>query len=62
MINRLFVYGTLAPGRANAHVLADIPGTWEPALSPASWFLKGGEPRRDIRESCWMRAVRKSKG
>jgi gamma-glutamylcyclotransferase (GGCT)/AIG2-like uncharacterized protein YtfP len=25
---RLFVYGTLAPGRANAHMLADIPGTW----------------------------------
>lgn len=28
---RLFVYGTLAPGRPNAHVLADIPGNWEPA-------------------------------
>lgn len=29
--NRLFVYGTLAPGRPNEHVLADIPGEWEPA-------------------------------
>src|SRR5690606_24746660 len=31
MLQRLFVYGTLAPGRPNAHVLADVPGTWEPA-------------------------------
>jgi gamma-glutamylcyclotransferase (GGCT)/AIG2-like uncharacterized protein YtfP len=27
----LFVYGTLAPGRPNEHVLADVPGSWEPA-------------------------------
>lgn len=26
---RLFVYGTLAPGRPNAHVLSGIRGTWE---------------------------------
>lgn len=26
--NRLAVYGTLAPGRPNEHVLADIDGTW----------------------------------
>lgn len=31
MIDALFVYGTLAPGRPNAHVLADLTGTWEPA-------------------------------
>lgn len=31
MIHRLFVYGTLAPGRPNAHVLADVAGEWEPA-------------------------------
>ena len=31
MIHRLFVYGTLAPGRPNEHVLADVPGEWEPA-------------------------------
>jgi gamma-glutamylcyclotransferase (GGCT)/AIG2-like uncharacterized protein YtfP len=31
MIDRLFVYGTLAPGRPNEHVLADVPGSWEPA-------------------------------
>jgi len=28
---RLFVYGTLAPGHSNAHVLADLAGTWQPA-------------------------------
>lgn len=27
-IHRLAVYGTLAPGRPNAHVLAGIPGRW----------------------------------
>lgn len=31
MTDRLFVYGSLAPGRANAHVLADLHGTWQPA-------------------------------
>ncbi|HET6563734.1 MAG TPA: gamma-glutamylcyclotransferase family protein [Marmoricola sp.] len=31
MTERLFVYGTLAPGRPNEHVLAGVPGTWEPA-------------------------------
>ena len=31
MIQRLFVYGTLAPGRPNEHVLADLGGIWEPA-------------------------------
>ncbi|UUZ57954.1 gamma-glutamylcyclotransferase family protein [Nocardioides sp. B-3] len=31
MIQRLFVYGTLAPGRPNEHVLEDIEGHWESA-------------------------------
>lgn len=31
MTDRLFVYGSLAPGRANAHVLAEVPGTWDAA-------------------------------
>jgi gamma-glutamylcyclotransferase (GGCT)/AIG2-like uncharacterized protein YtfP len=31
MTSRLFVYGTLAPGRPNEHVLADVAGTWQPA-------------------------------
>jgi gamma-glutamylcyclotransferase (GGCT)/AIG2-like uncharacterized protein YtfP len=49
MILRLFVYGTLAPGRANAQVLAPIPGEWEPAtvtgtLLPEGWGAAAGYP------------------
>ncbi|RYC13805.1 gamma-glutamylcyclotransferase family protein [Nocardioides zhouii] len=32
MTERLFVYGTLAPGRPNEHVLAPLGGTWVPAV------------------------------
>ena len=46
---RLFVYGTLAPGRPNHHVLADIPGSWEPAvlrgtLRDEGWGAALGSP------------------
>ena len=46
---RLFVYGTLAPGRPNEHVLAGVPGTWEPAtvrgtLFPEGWGAAAGYP------------------
>ncbi len=41
MTERLFVYGTLAPGRPNAHVLADIPGTWEPASVTGTLLQEG---------------------
>lgn len=49
MTHRLFVYGTLAPGRPNEHVLADVPGTWEPAtvrgtLLPDGWGAALGYP------------------
>jgi gamma-glutamylcyclotransferase (GGCT)/AIG2-like uncharacterized protein YtfP len=49
MPDRLFVYGTLAPGRPNAHVLADMPGEWEPAtttgtLVPDGWGAAAGYP------------------
>jgi gamma-glutamylcyclotransferase (GGCT)/AIG2-like uncharacterized protein YtfP len=49
MTRRLFVYGTLAPGRANAHLLADVAGTWEPAtvrgrLFPEGWGAARGYP------------------
>lgn len=49
MIQRLFVYGTLAPGRPNEHVLADIDGEWEPAsvrgvLVQEGWGFEHGYP------------------
>src|SRR5687768_15927842 len=49
MTQCLFVYGTLAPGRPNEHILADVPGTWEPAtvigaLHPEGWGAAAGYP------------------
>ena len=49
MTDRLFVYGTLAPGRPNEHVLVDLAGTWEPAtvkgtLLQEGWGAAAGYP------------------
>ena len=49
MTDRLFVYGTLAPGRPNEHVLAGIAGRWEPAsvrgiLLQEGWGAAAGYP------------------
>jgi gamma-glutamylcyclotransferase (GGCT)/AIG2-like uncharacterized protein YtfP len=49
MIHRLFVYRTLAPGRPNAHVLADVAGEWVPAtvigtLLHEGWGAEMGYP------------------
>ena len=41
MTQRLFVYGTLAPGRPNAHILAEIPGEWEPATVSGRLLQQG---------------------
>lgn len=41
MVHRLFVYGTLAPGRPNEHVLAGIPGRWQPATVTGSLLQEG---------------------
>jgi gamma-glutamylcyclotransferase (GGCT)/AIG2-like uncharacterized protein YtfP len=45
----LFVYGTLAPGRPNAHVMDGMVGTWEPAVArgellPDGWGAAAGYP------------------
>lgn len=49
MRERLFVYGTLAPGRPNAHILAGVAGTWEKGcvrgdLLQAGWGADQGYP------------------
>ncbi len=49
MTQRLFVYGTLGPGRPNEHVLTAIGGTWEEAsvrgfLKPQGWGAEMGYP------------------
>lgn len=46
---RLFVYGTLAPGRSNEHILAELTGNWQPAttiglLLPEGCALTEGFP------------------
>ncbi len=56
MADRLFVYGTLAPGGPNEHVLANVPGTWEPAtvrgtLLQAGWGAAAGYPGIVLSES-----------
>ena len=48
-MERLFVYGTLAPGKPNHHVLEAIPGYWESAtlkgeLIDEGWGAKLGCP------------------
>lgn len=48
-LERLFVYGTLAPGRVNAHLLEAVGGAWEAAwvrgrLYPEGWGAALGYP------------------
>ncbi len=55
MIERLFVYGTLAPGRPNEHVLSAIGGSWEAAsvsgsLRQEGWGAAIGYPGIDLDE------------
>lgn len=55
MIERLFVYGTLGPGRPNEAVLLKIGGAWAPAylrgnLVQAGWGADMGFPGLVIAE------------
>ena len=55
MIQGLFVYGTLAPGRPNEHVLSEIGGSWEAAtvtgtLRQEGWGAEMGCPGIDLDE------------
>lgn len=45
----LFVYGTLAPGEENAHIMNGMLGTWRKATvrgkrSNTGWGMKNGHP------------------
>ncbi len=49
MINKLFVYGTLCPGRPYEHILRNIGGSWEDAsvtgiLHQEGWGSAMGYP------------------
>lgn len=55
MIERLFVYGTLGPGRPNEHVLSAVGGSWEAAtvtgtLRHEGWGAAMGYPGIDLAE------------
>lgn len=40
-MEKLFIYGTLAPGRPNEHKLSDIKGVWEEATVRGKLFQEG---------------------
>ncbi len=49
MLEKLFVYGTLGPGRPNEHVLTALGGSWESAtvtgfLKEKGWGAEMGYP------------------
>ena len=55
VIEQLFVYGTLGPGRPNGHVLEAIGGSWETAtvngnLRHEGWGSELGYPGIDLNE------------
>ena len=56
MTQRLFVYGTLAPGRPNEHVMKPMNGTWRSAtvkgyLKSEGWGANLGYPGIELTES-----------
>jgi gamma-glutamylcyclotransferase (GGCT)/AIG2-like uncharacterized protein YtfP len=40
-MERLFVYGTLQPGQANAHILEEIGGEWRPGFVTGTFYDRG---------------------
>lgn len=56
MIEHLFVYGTLGPGRPNEHVLTEIGGTWINAsikghLHNEGWGSEQGYPAIELSDN-----------
>ena len=41
-MEKLFIYGTLAPGRPNEHKLSDIDGIWEEGIVKGVYIKKDG--------------------
>jgi len=41
IVNKLFVYGTLAPGKPNEHILAGKTGTWVQASVRGTLYQEG---------------------
>lgn len=41
MADKLFVYGTLAPGKPNEHILAPLDGTQQPANVTGKQYQNG---------------------
>jgi gamma-glutamylcyclotransferase (GGCT)/AIG2-like uncharacterized protein YtfP len=40
-MEKLFVYGTLAPGRPNEHILKELKGSWEEGIVKGKLMAKG---------------------
>ncbi|PHO12196.1 gamma-glutamylcyclotransferase [Malaciobacter halophilus] len=40
-MNKIFIYGTLAPGKPNEHILSDLKGSWEDAYVYGSLLKEG---------------------
>jgi len=56
MLEKLFVYGTLGPGRPNEHVLGDIGGTWQNGtikgiLKNEGWGAEMGYPGIELSDA-----------
>jgi len=56
MSNKLFVYGTLGPGRPNEHILEKLGGSWKEAsvigsLHPEGWGAEMGYPGITLEDS-----------
>ena len=58
-MEKLFIYGTLAPGRPNEHKLRDIDGIWEEAivkgiLHQEGWGADMGYPGIILNETLFL--------
>lgn len=55
-MEKLFIYGTLAPGRPNEHKMSDIKGTWQVGvvkgkLHEEGWGAQMGYPGIELDEN-----------